>query len=136
MALRVAVQMDAMEMINVAGDSTFALMLSAQARGAKLYHYDVRTLAYEAAQDANGRITAWAAPVTVQRGAGAHFTMDAHRLIDLAKDVDVVLMRQDPPFDLGYITATHILERLAGQTLVVNDPAAVRNAPEKVLVLD
>ncbi len=131
MSLRVAVQMDPIETINIAGDSSFALMLSAQARGASLWHYDVGTLAYD-----EGRITAWAAPVTVQRALGDHFTKGEYRKIDLATDVDVVLMRQDPPFDLGYITATHILERLKGTTLVVNDPEAVRNAPEKVMVLD
>jgi glutathione synthase len=106
-------------------------MLAAQARGHSVYHYDVKSLAYE-----SGRLTAWAAPVTVQRVAGEHFSMDAHRQIDLVQDVDVVLMRQDPPFDLSYITATHLLERLQGHTLVVNDPASVRNAPEKVYVLD
>ena len=131
MPLRVAVQMDPLESINIAGDSSFALMLSAQARGHALFHYDVRTLALD-----EGRLTAWAAPVSVQRVPGNHFTMDAHRKIDLVRDVDVVLMRQDPPFDLSYITATHLLERLQGQTLVVNDPASVRNAPEKVMVLD
>ncbi len=131
MTLRVAIQMDPLESINIAGDSSFALMLSAQARGHSLFDYDVKTLALD-----EGRITAWAAPVTVQRVSGAHFARDEYRKIDLAKDIDVVLMRQDPPFDLGYITATHILERLAGKTLVVNDPASVRNAPEKVFVLD
>jgi glutathione synthase len=136
MSLRIAVQMDPIEHINVAGDSSFALMLSAQARGHTLYHYDVRTLAYDTSQGAGGQLTCWGAPVTVQRGNGTHFTMGEHRLIDLVADIDVVLMRQDPPFDLGYITATHLLERLAGQTLVVNDPASVRNAPEKVFVLD
>ena len=131
MSLRVAVQMDPLETININGDSSFYLMLAAQARGHSLYHYDVRTLAYD-----EGRLTAWAAPVTVQRVPGDHFTIEPHRKIDLVRDVDVVLMRQDPPFDLGYITGTHLLERLAGQTLVVNDPASVRNAPEKVMVLD
>ncbi len=131
MSLRVAVQMDPLETINVAGDSSFALMLAAQARGHRLYHYDVKSLAYD-----RGRLTAWAAPVTVQRDPGNHFAADARRQIDLVADVDVVLMRQDPPFDLSYITATHLLERLAGETLVVNDPASVRNAPEKVFVLD
>ncbi len=131
MSLRVAVQMDPLETINVAGDSSFALMLAAQARGHTVYHYDVKSLAYD-----QGRLTAWAAPVTVQRGDGAHFTRDAYRSIDLVEDVDVVLMRQDPPFDLSYITATFLLERLKGQTLVVNDPESVRNAPEKVFVLD
>ena len=131
MSLRVAVQMDPMESINIAGDSSFHMMLAAQVRGHRLWHYDVRTLALD-----EGRLTAWAAPVKVQPVAGYHFDMEEHRKIDLAKDIDVVLMRQDPPFDLGYITGTHLLERLAGQTLVANDPVAVRNAPEKVMVLD
>ena len=131
MPLRVAVQMDPLESINIAGDSSFALMLAAQSRGHVLFHYDVRTLALD-----EGRLTAWAAPVSVQRVPGSHFARDDHRKIDLVKDIDVVLMRQDPPFDLSYITATHLLERLQGQTLVVNDPASVRNAPEKVMVLD
>jgi len=131
MTLRVAVQMDPLESINIAGDSSFHLMLAAQARGYPLWHYDVGTLALD-----EGRLTAWAAPVTVQRKAGEHFARGDYQLIDLVKDIDVVLMRQDPPFDLGYITGTHLLERLAGQTLVVNDPVSVRNAPEKVFVLD
>jgi len=130
-SLRVAVQMDPIESINIAGDSSFALMLAAQARGHSCYHYDVKTLAYD-----QGRLTAWAAPIVVRREEGNHFTREDHRKIDLVQDVDVVLMRQDPPFDLSYITATHLLERLEGQTLVVNDPASVRNAPEKVFVLD
>jgi glutathione synthase len=136
MALRIAVQMDPLEGINIVGDSSFALMLAAQARGHTLFHYDVRSLAYDTSAGVGGRLTAWAAPVTVQRVQGDHFQREEHRLIDLATDVDVVLMRQDPPFDLGYITGTHLLERLAGTTLVVNDPASVRNAPEKVMVLD
>ncbi|WP_296676186.1 glutathione synthase [Novosphingobium sp.] len=131
MSLRVAVQMDPLETINIDGDSSFALMLAAQTRGHSVMHYKVESLAYE-----SGRLTAWAAPVTVKRVAGDHFTRDGHRRIDLVKDVDIVLMRQDPPFDLSYITATHLLERLEGQTLVVNDPASVRNAPEKIFVLD
>jgi glutathione synthase len=131
MPLRVAVQMDPLETIKIGGDSSFALMLSAQARGHSLFHYDVKSLAYE-----GGKLTAWAAPVTVQRVEGDHYQADERRRIDLAKDIDVVLMRQDPPFDLSYITATHLLERLAGTTLVVNDPASVRNAPEKIMVLD
>jgi glutathione synthase len=136
MTLRVAVQMDPLETINIAGDSTFHLMLAAQARGYELWHYDVKTLALDTEGGARERITCWAAAVTVQRVAGDHFNRGDYQLIDLAKDVDVVLMRQDPPFDLGYITGTHILERLAGRTLVVNDPVSVRNAPEKVMVLD
>ena len=131
MSLRVAVQMDPIETINIAGDSSFALIECAQKRGHTCYHYDVKSLALD-----EGRLTAWAAPVTVQRGVGAHFTKGEYRKIDLVKDVDVVLMRQDPPFDLSYITATFLLERLKGQTLVVNDPESVRNAPEKVFVLD
>ncbi len=131
MTLRVAVQMDPIETINIAGDSSFALMLAAQKRGHTIWHYDVRTLAWE-----SSRITAWASPVTVQDVAGNHFIKGDLQKIDLAKDIDIILMRQDPPFDLGYITATHILERLEGETLVVNDPASVRNAPEKMFVLD
>ena len=131
MTLRIAVQMDPLETVNINGDSSFHLMLSAQARGYTLWHYDVRTLALD-----ESRLTAWAAPVTVQRVAGDHFERGKYAKIDLVQDIDVVLMRQDPPFDLGYITATHLLERLKGQTLVVNDPASVRNAPEKVMVLD
>ncbi|WP_428333715.1 glutathione synthase [Novosphingobium sp.] len=131
MTIRVAVQMDPIATINIAGDSSFHLMLSAQARGHQLWVYDVRSLAWEA-----GRVTAEAAPVTVQRVHGDHHTLGEMRKIDLGRDIDVVLMRQDPPFDLGYITATHLLERLEGETLVVNDPRSVRNAPEKVYVLD
>ncbi len=136
MSLRVAVQMDPLETINIAGDSSFHLMLAAQERGYPLWHYDVRTLALDTNSGEGERITCWAAPVTVQRVAGDHFQRGDYELVDLGRDIDVVLMRQDPPFDLGYITGTHILERLAGRTLVTNDPAAVRNAPEKVLVLD
>lgn len=135
MALRVAVQMDPMESINIAGDSSFALMLSAQARGAQLWHYDVRTLAYDTSV-AGGTLTAHAAPVTVQRVAGDHYTMGERRRIDLANDIDVIFMRQDPPFDLGYISAALMLDRLKGQTLVTNDPREVINAPEKMFVLD
>ena len=131
MSLRVAVQMDPLETINIAGDSTFALMLSAQKRGHKLFHYAAGDLTYR-----DGRLTAPAREVTVQRVLGDHFKAEAVKTIDLGDDIDVVLMRQDPPFDLAYITATHLLERIQGQTLVVNDPAAVRNAPEKLFVLD
>jgi glutathione synthase len=129
--MRVAFQMDAMESLNIAGDSTFALMLSAQARGYTLYHYGADDLTY-----CDGRLSANARPVTVQRVAGDHFAFGEAVPLDLGHDVDVVWMRQDPPFDLGYITATHLLERVAGETLVLNDPASVRNAPEKLFVLD
>ncbi len=131
MSLRVAFQMDPMEGLNIAGDSSFALMLSAQARGATLYHYQAPELTWE-----GGRLYTFATPVTVQREAGNHFTAGEPVLLDLGRDVDVVWMRQDPPFDLSYITATHLLERIQGETLVANDPASVRNAPEKLFVLD
>lgn len=131
MTIRVAVQMDPLHSINVAGDSSFALMLAAQARGHELYYYDVKSLAWK-----GGRVTADCAPVTVQRIEGAHYKLGEMRVLDLGRDIDVVLMRQDPPFDLGYISATHLLERLEGETLVVNDPRSVRNAPEKIYVLD
>jgi glutathione synthase len=131
MTLRVAVQMDPMESINIAGDSTFAIMLGAQKRGHKLFHYSPEALNY-----AGGRVWVEAHPVTVQPLPGNHFTFADPVKLDLAAEADVVLMRQDPPFDLGYITATHLLERIQGETLVINDPANVRNAPEKVWVLD
>jgi glutathione synthase len=131
MTLTVAVQMDPLESIGIAGDSTFALMLKAQSRGHKLYHYLADALTF-----AEGRLYAGAREVTVQAVPGDHFRLGEFAILDLGADVDVVLMRQDPPFDLGYITATHLLERIQDETLVVNDPAAVRNAPEKVWVLD
>jgi glutathione synthase len=131
MSLRVAVQMDPLEKINISGDSTFALMLSAQSRGHKLYHYLAEDLTWQ-----DGRLYAGAHAVSVQAVAGDHYSNGEFAILDLGRDVDVVLMRQDPPFDLGYITATHLLERIQDETLVVNDPAAVRNAPEKVWVLD
>ncbi len=127
--LTVAVQMDPLDQINIAGDSTFALMLSAQARGHRLFHY-----AAEALNWSDGRLWARAHPVTVQRVAGDHFRFDAPVSLDLGDEVDVVLMRQDPPFDLSYITTTHMLERIHPKTLVVNDPVNVRNAPEKLFV--
>ena len=131
MTLRVAVQMDPLERINISGDSTFALMLKAQELGHTLFHYLAEDLTYD-----DGRLYAGAHEVTVQAVAGDHFRLGEFAILDLGSDVDVVLMRQDPPFDLGYITATHLLERIQGETLVVNDPAGVRNAPEKVWVLD
>ena len=131
MTLTVAVQMDPIDSINIAGDSTFALMLSAQKRGHQLFHYGPEDLNWS-----NGRLWTRAHPVTVQREQGNHFTFGEPQDLDLGDEADVILMRQDPPFDLGYITATHLLERIADKTLVVNDPAQVRNAPEKVFVLD
>src|SRR5436305_2149643 len=131
MPLRVAVQMDPHEQVNSAGDSTFAIMLRAQELGHTLYHYTPDALSW-----AEGRLWTMGYPVTVQRIAGDHYQFGEPQILDLGNDVDVVLMRQDPPFDLGYITATHLLERIQGETLVVNDPASVRNAPEKLWVLD
>ena len=131
MSLRVAVQMDPLESINIAGDSTFAIMLAAQKRGHSLFHYSPEALSY-----LDGRLWTMGYPVTVQPVVGNHFSFGEPAIMDLGREVDVVLMRQDPPFDLGYITATHLLERIQGETLVVNDPASVRNAPEKVWVLD
>jgi glutathione synthase len=131
MTLRIAVQMDRIETINVAGDSSFALMEEAQARGHTLFHYLADDLSAE-----NGRVRALARPLRVMNQIGNHFEwLGEARNIDLADDADVVLMRQDPPFDMGYITATHLLEQVQHATLVVNDPAEVRNAPEKLFVL-
>ncbi len=131
MTLRAAFQMDPMETLHIDGDSSFALMLKAQERGYALWHYGVHDLTWE-----SGRLYTFGTPVTVQREAGNHFTPGAPVLLDLGRDVDVVMMRQDPPFDLSYITATHLLERICGETLVANDPESVRNAPEKLFVLD
>jgi glutathione synthase len=132
MTLRAAVQMDPMDNINIGGDSSFHLMLKALERGYTLYHYDVRGLTWEA-----GRLTTRAHRILdVKREAGDHYRFGDPVTIDLGRDVDVVLMRQDPPFDLGYLTGTWLLERIRHETLVVNDPVSVRNAPEKVFVLD
>ncbi|MBW7945915.1 MAG: glutathione synthase [Sphingomonadaceae bacterium] len=129
MSLTVAVQMDPIERINIGGDSTFALMLKAEERGYTLYHYLADQLSWR-----DGRVIAHARPISVRNVAGDHYTLGPARSIDLGSDVDVVLMRQDPPFDIGYITATHLLEMLDGETLVVNNPREVRNAPEKLFV--
>lgn len=131
MALTVAFQMDPMEGLNIAGDSSFALMLAAQARGYRVFHYTAPDLTWE-----DGRLYTVATPVKAQREVGNHFIAGEPVLLDLGRDTDVVWMRQDPPFDLSYITATHLLERISSETLVVNDPASVRNAPEKLFVLD
>lgn len=128
MALAVAIQMDPIESIDINGDSTFVLALEAQARGHSLFHYLPPHLSLK-----DGRVSARARPLEVRREQGNHFTLGAEEVIDLSK-VDVVLMRQDPPFDMSYITATHILEHIHPKTLVVNDPVEVRNAPEKLFV--
>jgi len=130
MALTVAVQMDSIRAIRIAGDTTFALLLEAQARGHRLLHYTPDRLSLQ-----NGRVTARVEALTVQDVEGAHATLGAPERMDLS-EADVVLMRQDPPFDMAYITATHMLERLPASTLVVNNPREVRNAPEKLFVLD
>ncbi len=134
--LRIAVQMDALESINVAGDSSFALMLKAQERGHRLYHYLPEALDW-----VQGRVVARARSVEVVRPNSPdkpHFRwLGEIQLLDLASDIDVVLMRQDPPFDMAYITATHLLEHAQQMgVIVVNDPASVRNAPEKLFVLN
>ena len=128
MGLKVAIQMDPIGSIDIDADSTFVIALEAQSRGHRLWHYGPRNLAFS-----EGRVTARAQLLTVRREAGNHHTLGAEETIDLA-DMDVVQMRQDPPFDMGYITATHLLEHIHPGTLVVNDPVQVRNAPEKLFV--
>ncbi|KXV39826.1 glutathione synthetase [Gluconobacter japonicus] len=136
-SLRVAVQMDPLEQVNIDGDSTFALMLEAQARGHELWVYPVSTLSLTEGQGKGGRLQARARRVEVRRVHGDHATFGEEEILPLG-ETDVILMRQDPPFDMGYITATHMLEHVhgvgEGLSLVVNDPVAVRNAPEKLLV--
>ena len=126
--LAVAIQMDAIEPIDIDADSTFALAEEAQARGHRLYHYLVQDLSLK-----SGGVVAWGRSLQVRREVGNHATMGPMEELDLA-DMDVILMRQDPPFDMAYITATHLLDRIHPETLVVNDPTQVRNAPEKLFV--
>ncbi len=128
MGLKVAIQMDPMESVDIDADSTFVLALEAQRRGHALYHYLSSDLTF-----AQGKVLARAKALEVRRAKNDHFTFGAPENIDLA-NVDIVLMRQDPPFDMAYITATHLLEHVHPKTLVVNDPAQVRNAPEKLFV--
>ena len=130
MSLAVAIQMDAIESIDIDADSTFALALEAQRRGHAIFHYLPHALTFE-----DGRVYARANALEVRREQGNHFTLGGAERIDLAT-MDVVLMRQDPPFDLAYITATHLLEHIHPETLVVNDPVSVRNAPEKLFVTE
>jgi glutathione synthase len=130
MPLNVAVQMDPIERINIRGDSTFALLLEAQRRGHALSYYTPDRLAL-----ADSKVSAAVRPLTVRDTPGDYFTLGEPRVTDLST-FDVVLLRQDPPFDLAYISTTHLLERIHPQTLVVNDPAQVRNAPEKVFVTE
>ena len=128
MNLIVAIQMDPIDAIDISADSTFALALEAQNRGYKLYHYLPKDVSLD-----NGKTVAFARELTVQNVEGEHFTLGKMEGLDLAT-TDVVLMRQDPPFDMAYITATHLLEHIHPQTLVVKDPVSVRNAPEKLFV--
>src|SRR3569832_1409123 len=130
MALTVAFQMDPIEKIDIGGDSTFALALEAQKRGHSLLYYGPRDLSFR-----DGKVTAHVRPLSVQAVKGDHFKLGESERTDLSK-ADVVLMRQDPPFDMAYITATHVLERIHPKTLVVNNPAEVRNAPEKLFVTE
>ena len=129
MTLRVAIQMDPIEAVNIDGDTTFLLAMSAQDRGHRLWVYDFRTLALE-----DGRLFCRARPVTLRQTQGDHVTFGDEVKLDLGSDIDVILMRQDPPFDMAYVTATYLLETVHPRTLVVNDPAEVRSAPEKLLV--
>ena len=128
--MKVAFQMDHIARIKIRGDSTFALMLEGQARGHALFHFTPDRLALR-----DGKLTARVEPVTVRDVDGDHFTLGEAATADLAS-FDVVHLRQDPPFDMGYITTTHLLERIHPKTLVVNDPGQVRNAPEKLFVTE
>lgn len=130
MTLRVAFQMDDIATINLDGDSTFILGLEAQKRGYQLFHYLPEDLTYRA-----GRVVARAHAMTLRREEGNHYNFGPEITLDLSDDVDVILMRQDPPFDMAYITATHLLDLVHPKTLVVNNPAEVRNAPEKLFVM-
>jgi glutathione synthase len=130
MTLRVAVQMDPIDKINIGGDSTFAILLEAQARGHEIFYYRPEQLSLSA-----GEVVAPVQPLEVRDVKGDHFTLGAAMRTDL-REIDVILLRQDPPFDLAYITSTHLLEMIHPHTLVVNDPASVRNAPEKLFVLN
>lgn len=129
MSLKIAIQMDSIADVNIEKDSTFVLGLEAQKRGYTLYHYLTETLKME-----DGIVSARANRMELRREHGNHYTLGEDEIINLRDDVDVVLMRQDPPFDMGYITATHLLDHITDDTLVMNNPYEVRNAPEKLLV--
>jgi glutathione synthase len=128
--LNVAVQMDPIDKITIAGDSTFALLLEARARGHKLFYYTPDKLSLR-----DNRVLADVAPIEVRDVEGDHFTLGETRTCDLSS-LDVILLRQDPPFDIAYITSTHLLEHLQPKVLILNDPASVRNAPEKLFVMN
>ncbi|GAA0615548.1 glutathione synthase [Brevundimonas kwangchunensis] len=127
--MRVAIQMDPIEGVNIESDTTWLQAMEAQNRGYPIWVYDFRTLALE-----DGRLYCRARPVTLRQVVGDHVTFGDEAKLDLGQDVDVILMRQDPPFDMAYVTATYLLETVHPKTLVVNDPAEVRSAPEKLLV--
>lgn len=128
--IQVAVQMDPVQSVDIDGDTSFAMLEEAQSRGHACLVYQPEHLSY-----VEGRVQARVRPVTVRRKHGDHVNLGPERVIDLAKQTDVVLMRQDPPFDMAYITAAHLLEQVQGETLVVNDPAWVRSSPEKIFPL-
>ncbi len=130
MNLKIAIQMDPIEAVDISGDSTFAMMLEAQNRGHSLFYYLTGALSFQ-----DGRLSARGRDLEVRHSVGNHFSYGEMYERDLA-GVDVVLMRQDPPFDMSYISATHLLERIHPETLVVNDPRSVRDAPEKIFVTD
>ena len=127
--MRIAIQMDPIEAVNIDSDTTWLMATEAQNRGYPIWVYDFRTLALD-----EGRLYCRARPVTLRQVEGDHVTFGEEVKLDLGKDVDVILMSQDPPFDMAYVTATYLLETVHPQTLVVNDPAQVRSAPEKLLV--
>lgn len=131
MTLRVACQMDPIERIDIRGDSTFAILLEAERRGHEIFYYTPPNLALQ-----GDRLLARGHTLNVADNLGAHFKLSGEQRRENLADWDVVLLRQDPPFDMAYITTTHLLERIHPKTLVVNDPAHVRNAPEKIFVLD
>ncbi len=130
MSLKIAVQMDPIEAVDISGDSTFAMMLEAQSRGHSLFYYLTENLSFQ-----DGKLSARGCDLKVRDTVGDHYSLSEIYECDLA-EVDVVLMRQDPPFDMSYISATHLLERIHPETLVVNDPRSVRDAPEKIFVTD
>lgn len=130
MTLNVAIQMDHISTVKIVGDTTFALALEAQARGHRLFHYTPDRMSMR-----DGRVSARVEALTVRDVEGDHYELGPAETVDLA-DMDVVLLRQDPPFDMHYITTTHLLERIHPQTLVVNDPSWVRNSPEKIFVTE
>ena len=131
MKLKIAFQMDPISDVDISGDTSFRLAEEGQKRGHEIYYFNPESLVYE-----TGNIIAHGQKVSIERGSTPIISLEKEKKIDLSEDVDVVFLRQDPPFDMLYITTTFLLERLKGQTLVFNDPYWVRNSPEKLLVLD